>query len=83
MADAATVARRLGLTRARVCQLLDLCLLAPELQEALLGLEAVDGAEPMAERTLRGVVRAGSWEGQRVVWASVHPSMATGHHPKG
>lgn len=83
VSDAATVARRLGLTRARVSQLLDLCLLAPDLQEAILALEAVDGAEPMAERALREVVRAGSWEGQRAVWVSVRASTATGHHPEG
>lgn len=45
----------------RVSQLLDLCLLAPELQEAILGLEAADGAEPMARGALREVVRAEHW----------------------
>lgn len=73
VADAATVARRLGVTRARVSQLLDLCPLAPEIQEGLLWLDAVDGAEPMAERALRGVVRAGRWERQRAGWARVRP----------
>jgi excisionase family DNA binding protein len=48
VADRATVARRLGLTRARVTQLLDLLMLAPDLQARVLELEAVDGAEPMA-----------------------------------
>jgi len=51
--DRAEVARRLGLTRARVTQLLDLTLLAPDIQEAVLALEAVDGAEPVSERALR------------------------------
>jgi len=68
VADRAAVARKLGFTRARVSQVLDLTLLAPDIQEAVLGLEAVDGVEPMAERTLRGVVRAGSWEGQREIF---------------
>ena len=68
--DAATVARRLGLTRARVSQLLDLCLLAPDLQERVLELDAVDGAEPVSERALRAVAHAGSWEEQRVAWGS-------------
>ena len=53
VADRAAVARKLGLTRARVTQLLDLLLLAPDLQVAVLGLEAVDGAEPMSERPKR------------------------------
>ena len=65
VADRAAVARKLGLTRARVTQLLDLLLLAPDLQVAVLALEAVDGAEPMSERALRAVAHAGSWVEQR------------------
>lgn len=71
VADVATVARRLGLTRARVSQLLGLCLLAPDIQEEILGLEAVDGAEPMAERQLREVLSAGDWQGQRAMWMAL------------
>jgi hypothetical protein len=70
IADRAAVARKLGLTRARVTQLLDLLMLAPDLQAAVLALEAVDGAEPMAERTLRAVAHAGTWAEQRGAWAS-------------
>jgi hypothetical protein len=51
--DRAEVARKLGLTRARVTQLLDLTLLAPNIQEQILLAETVDGIEPMAERQLR------------------------------
>ena len=69
VADRAAVARKLGLTRARVTQLLDLLLLAPDLQQAVLGLEAVDGAEPMSERALRAVAHAGSWVEQRGAWS--------------
>ena len=68
VADRAAVARKLGLTRARVTQLLDLLLLAPDLQQAVLGLEAVDGAEPVSERGLRAVAHAGSWVEQRAAW---------------
>ena len=63
--------RKLGLTHARVTQLLDLLLLAPDLQDAVLALEAVDGAEPMAERTLRAVAHAGTWVEQRATWAAM------------
>lgn len=52
--------RRLGLTRARVTQLLDLLIPAPDLQIAVLRLKAVDSAEPLAERTLRAVTHAGA-----------------------
>lgn len=71
VADRAAVARKLGLTRARVTQLLDLLMLAPDVQEAVLALEAVDGAEPMAERTLRAVAHAGTWAEQRAAWALI------------
>lgn len=67
--DRAELARQLGFTRARVTQLLDLLLLAPDIQERVLDLEAVDGVEPMAERALRGLVRHESWAEQRRAWA--------------
>ena len=71
VADRAEVARKLGPTRARITQLLDLTLLAPDLQTRVLELEAVDGVEPLTERELRQVVDAGSWEQQRAALATV------------
>jgi hypothetical protein len=68
VADRAAVTRKLGLTQARVTQLLDLLLLAPDLQQAVLGLEAVDGAEPTSERALRAVAHPESWVEQREYW---------------
>jgi hypothetical protein len=55
--DCADVAMRLGLSRARISQLLDLTLLAPDIQEQILLAESVDGVEPMSERTLRAASR--------------------------
>jgi hypothetical protein len=72
--DQADAARQLGLTRARVTQLMNLTLLAPEIQEAVLFLEAVDGREPMSERDPRTVVAAGDWAAQRDAWASITPA---------
>ena len=66
--DRASVARSLVFTRARVTQLLDLLLLAPDIQEQVLALEAVDGVEPIGERALRDVAHAGTWEEQRAAW---------------
>lgn len=60
----ADTARQLGLTRARVSQLLDLTRLAPGIQEGILFMERVDGVEPMSERRLRGVVSPTEWTGQ-------------------
>jgi hypothetical protein len=69
--DRADVARHLNLTRARITQVLDLLLLAPDLQEQVLDLEAVDGVEPFREHTLRTVVRASSWAEQRARWTTL------------
>ncbi|RKG56884.1 hypothetical protein D7X30_22395 [Corallococcus sp. AB011P] len=74
MASAADVASQLGFTRARVTHLLDLRLLAPDIQEEVLFLEAVDGEEPLSERVLRAIAHAGTWEVQRERWREVKAS---------
>jgi hypothetical protein len=76
--DQADVARRLGFTRARVSHLLDLLLLAPDLQEQVLFLKAIDGAEPLSERLLRPLARTRSWEEQRAAFNLVSGRIA--HH---
>jgi len=45
--DQAEVARKLGFTRARLTHRLDLLLLAPDVQEQVLFLEAVDSVQPV------------------------------------
>jgi hypothetical protein len=62
--DRAEVAHRLGLTRARITQLMDLTLLTPKIQEQILSSESVDGVEPMSARTLRTVVKSALWSEQ-------------------
>ena len=74
LASAADVAGQLGFTRARVTHLLDLLLLAPDIQEEVLFLEAVDGSEPLSERGLRAVAHAGTWETQRERWREAKAS---------
>ena len=69
--DRAAVARKLGFTRARVTQMLNLTLLAPDLQEAVLVLEAVDGIEPMSERGLRALSKGADWAEQREIWGEL------------
>ncbi len=64
--DRAEVARRLHWTRARVSQVMDLLLLAPDIQEEVLFLEA---GSPVTERSLRAVVRHEDWRAQRRVFA--------------
>jgi hypothetical protein len=63
--DQRDAAQRLGLTPPRVTQLLALLQLAPDLQERLLFLEAVDGVEPLTERELRPLTRLPCWTDQR------------------
>ncbi|WP_437984774.1 hypothetical protein [Sorangium sp. So ce117] len=68
VADGAAVAWKLTLTRARLIQLLNLLFLAPDIQAWALELQAVDGAELMAERPTWAVAHAGTCE-QRAAWS--------------
>ena len=72
--DRASLARSLGFSRARITQLLDLLLLAPDIQEELLFTEVPPGRDPVTEHDLRKVVRAPLWAEQREIWASLRPS---------
>jgi len=62
--DLADAARLLGLTRARVTQITNLLLLAPEIQEEILELRLVSGRDTVTERHLRRVVNEPVWERQ-------------------
>ena len=59
--DQADAADLLGFTRARISQIVDLTLLAPDIQEALLFGET----EGLSEHRLRAVVAVGEWAAQR------------------
>lgn len=69
--DYADVARRHGLTRARLTQLMNLLLLAPDIQEEVLTLEFPAMREPITERTLRRLLESLVWEDQRALWAEL------------
>ncbi len=75
--DRAEVARRLGLTRARLTQLMDLTLLAPDIQGQLLEVESLDGVEPLHERSVRSLLRSPCWGEQRQAWRALRPAPAT------
>ncbi len=76
-ADYADMARALGFTRARVTQLMDLLLLATDIQEEILFLEVAPGAQPISERALRdGVLRSLDWNKQRRAWDRLRASFA-------
>ena len=68
-------AAELGVSRNRLSQVLALTFLAPEIQEHVLALEAVDGVEPaITEKWLfEQVARRLSWKEQREIWRSARP----------
>ena len=64
--DYADLARLGHVTRARLSQIMDLLLLAPDIQEAILVLPAVEaGDDPIHERQLRRIVAVLDWKKQR------------------
>ena len=67
--DLADAARRLDLTRARLSQITNLLLLAPEIQEAILDLPLVtDGRDLVTERQLRPIAAEPDWSKQIAAW---------------
>ncbi|MFH0899700.1 MAG: hypothetical protein V2A73_03630, partial [Pseudomonadota bacterium] len=69
--DYADVARHHGLTRARLTQVMNLLLLAPDIQAEVLSLRFPPGKQPICERHLRQVLRSPVWAEQRVMWNHV------------
>ena len=70
--DLADAARVMGLTRARVTQITNLLLLAPDIQEAILDLPPViKGRDPIRERHLRRIAAEPVWRRQRAMWEAL------------
>ena len=70
--DYADAARRLGLTRVRVTQLMNLLLLAPAIQEAIFNLPLVtEGRASISERQLRPIVAEADWDRQMDLWIAL------------
>lgn len=68
--DLADAARVIGVTRARMTQITNLLLLAPEIQDAILGLPPVtNGRDSISERALRRIVAEPEWNRQRALWS--------------
>ena len=69
VADYAELARAGHVTRARITQIMDLNLLAPDIQEAILALPPTDrGRDPIRERHIRRISASSDWKQQRVRW---------------
>jgi len=67
----ADLARQLGLTRARLTQILNLLLLAPEIQEEILCMEAAGKRAAIAEHQLRPIIQADDWSQQLRLWRAL------------
>ncbi|MDR3362462.1 MAG: hypothetical protein LBO64_06445 [Desulfovibrio sp.] len=73
--DYATLADLGHVSRARITQIMDLTLLAPDIQESLLFLPKIEkGRDTINERTLRGIVLQPLWETQRELWTRLRAS---------
>jgi hypothetical protein len=70
--DFSTMARSLGITSARVSQLVALTFLAPDIQEAILG--QLSGIERLTIHHLLLVARLRNWQEQRCFWAGLRVS---------
>jgi len=69
IADQAELARLGHVTRARMSQIMNLTLLAPDIQDEILFLPRVTtGCDPVGERHIRPIVREISWAKQRAMW---------------
>jgi len=66
--DLADIARLSGITRARATQIMNLLLLAPDIQESILFLPRT---APLTERALRDVASLPDWSAQRKMLSDV------------
>jgi hypothetical protein len=79
----AELAAALRMTTARLSQILDLTLLAPDIQEEIAFRETAPGRDPVPERAVRYIVRAPAWSEQRRRWRALvrHGGSGTRDHP--
>lgn len=70
--DYADLARLGGVTRARITQVMNLLLLAPDLQAQLLFLPpVVKGRDPVTLKDLQPIALTADWKKQRKAWAGL------------
>jgi hypothetical protein len=72
IADYATLARLGHVSRARVTQIMNLAVLAPDIQETLLFLPRTErGRDPLHLRQLQPLTRIADWGEQRKRWQAL------------
>jgi len=73
--DYADLARLGHVTRARITQIMNLLLLAPDIQEEILFLpRTVSGHDPITERNVRTIIAVFDWAKQRRMWRELKKS---------
>ena len=79
VADYAELARLAHVSRPRITQIMNLTLLAPDIQEAILSLPSTDGGRAsIQERAPRHMCGVADWRGQRRVWSEMVDSLDSG-----
>ena len=76
--DYADLARLGYVTRARITQIMNLLLLAPDIQEEILNLAASVENTTLAERQVRSITKIVPWAPQRRAWTDSRDGSATG-----
>lgn len=72
VANISEIARLTHVTQPRITQLMNLCHLAPDIQEEILFLPLVmSGRDPVHEHMLRAVTACADWREQRRAWGRV------------
>lgn len=72
--DLAEIARRGHISRARMTQIMNLLLLAPDIQEEILFLpRTTEGRDQVTERSIRAVIVEPSFVEQRSIWRGIRP----------
>ncbi len=72
VADQAELARLGHISRARLTQIMNLLLLAPDIQEEIFYLAKTErGRDVVTERELRPIAAEVSWRRQRAMWRNV------------
>lgn len=75
VSDVMDLARLGHVTQPRMSQILNLTLLAPDIQEELLDLPRVTAGKPtIHEKTLRPIAAKIDWNQQREMWRQLHAS---------
>ena len=70
--DYADLARLGYVSRARITQIMNLTLLAPDIQEEILFLpRTVKGRDPIKEKDVRSIAAVPHWHRQRKIWAAI------------